>query len=148
MKIMVYSRIARFLVVAARTLIRDLMVEPTTDEVLRRVRQRIMEHTEYGPANLLMNTQDFSTLVGTYDLLLHPHEDPFDVPRIARALDRLGLHLISFLPPTTDAAARYDARYPHDPRHRDMAAWAQFEKSELPIYAGLYAFMCRKPLAG
>jgi 2-polyprenyl-3-methyl-5-hydroxy-6-metoxy-1,4-benzoquinol methylase len=147
MKIMVYSRIARFLVIAARTLIRDLMVEPITDEVLRRVRQRIMEHTEYGPANLLMNTQDFSTLVGTYDLLLHPHEDPFDVPRIARALDRLGLHLISFLLPTTDAAARYDARYPHDPGHRDMAAWAQFEKNELPIYAGLYAFMCRKPLA-
>ena len=148
MKIMVYSRIARFLVVAARNLIRDVTAEPITDDVLRRVRQCLMEHAEYAPANLLMNTQDFSTLVGTYDLLLHPHEDPFNVPRIARALDRLGLHLISFLPPTTDAAARYDARYPHDPRHRDMAAWAQFEKSELPIYAGLYTFMCRKPLAG
>src|ERR1700730_13394896 len=110
MKIMVYSRIARFLVVAARTLIRDLMVEPATDEVLRRVPKLVREHTEYGPANLLMNTQDFSTLVGTYDLLLPPHEDPFDVPRIARALDRLGLHLISFLPPPTDAAPGHDAR--------------------------------------
>ena len=72
-------------------------------------------------------------------------------PRLVEALKAQailnGLRLISFLLPTVDAVARYDARYPHDPRHRDMAAWAQFEKSELPIYAGLYAFMCRKPLA-
>ena len=93
-----------------------------------------------------MNTRDFSTLVGTYDLLLHPHEDPFDVPRISRGLERLGLRLISFLLPTIDAALRYDARYPHDPRHRDIAAWARFERSELPRYAGLYTFVCRKPL--
>ena len=146
MKIMVYSRIARFLVSATRNLIRDLAAGPITDDLLRRVRQRIMEHSEFAPARLLMNTRDFSTLIGTYDLLLHPHEDPFDVPRISRGLERLRLRLISFLLPTIDAALRYDARYPHDPRHRDIAAWARFERSELPRYAGLYTFVCRKPL--
>jgi SAM-dependent methyltransferase len=147
MKIMLYSRIARFMVTAARSLIQDLANEPMTDDLLRRVRRRILERPDHAATKPLMDTNDFSTLVGTYDLLLHPHEDPFDVPRIARALDRFGLRLIAFLLPSADAAARYDAQHPHDPRHRDMAAWARFEKSELPRYAGLYTFMCRKPFA-
>jgi SAM-dependent methyltransferase len=147
MKIMLYSRIARFLVTAARSLIGDLANEPVTDDLLRRVRQRLLERPDHAAAKPLMETTDFSTLVGTYDLLLHSHEDPFDLPRIGRALDRFGLRLIAFLLPSADAVARYDAQFPHDPRHRDLAAWARFEKSELPRYAGLYTFMCRKPLA-
>jgi hypothetical protein len=43
-----------------------------------------------------MYSQDFATLSGTYDLLLHRHEDPFDIPRIERALDRFGLRLLLF----------------------------------------------------
>jgi hypothetical protein len=135
------------MVTAARGLIPDLATEPVTDDLLRRVRWRILERPNHAAAKPLMETTDFSTLVGTYDLLLHPHEDPFDVPRIGRALDRFGLRLIAFLLLSADAAKRYDAQYPHDPRHRDLAAWARFENSELPRYAGLYTFMCRKPLA-
>ena len=146
MIIMVYSRISRFRVIAARHLLRDLATEPMTDDLLRRVRGKIMEHADHPAARVLMNSGDFSTLAGAHDLLVHSHEDPFDIPRISRALDRLGLGLIGILFPTVDAEARYDARFPHDPRHRDPAAWAQFEKSEVARRATRYTFLCRKPL--
>jgi len=148
MKIMVYSRITRFQVTAARSLIADLLAEPIDDDLLRRVRRRIMDRPDHAAAKLIAETQIFSTLAGTYVVLVRPHEDPFDVARIARALDRIGLRLTAFLPRSPDATARYDAQYPHDPLHRDTAAWARFEKSELPRNAGQLVFMCRKPLAG
>jgi SAM-dependent methyltransferase len=148
MKIMVYSRITRFLATAARSLIADLLAEPVDDDLLRRVRRRIMDRSDHAAAKLIMETQIFSTLAGTYVVLVRPHEDPFDVARIARALDRIGLRLTAFMLPSPDAIARYDAQYPHDPLHRDTAAWARFEKSELPRNAGQYVFVCRKPLAG
>ena len=49
MKIMVYGRIARLWVDAARTVIRDLAGEQVSDDLLRQVRSRIMLRTE-GPA--------------------------------------------------------------------------------------------------
>src|SRR5262249_22650331 len=147
MKIMVYSRITRFQVTAARSLIADLLAEPVDDDLLRRVRRRIIDRPDHAAAKLIMETQIFSTLAGTYVLLVRPHEDPFDVARIARALERIGLRLTAFLLRSPDANARYAAQYPHYPLHRDTAAGARSEKSELPRNAGQYVFMSRRPLA-
>jgi hypothetical protein len=143
MKIMVYSRIARLWIEAGRTVIRDLAAQPISDELLRQVRRRIMEQTE-GPATYIAKSRDFSTLAGTHDLLLPRHEDPFDIPRITRTLDRLGLRLLSFVLPTPDARARYEARFPHDVLHRDVKCWAVFEKDEPRLFEGMYEFWCRK----
>jgi SAM-dependent methyltransferase len=145
MKIMVYSRIARFQATAARSVIADLLAEPVDDDLLRRVRHRIMDRPDHAAASLIMRTQIFSTLAGTYVVLVRPHEDPFDVARIAQALDRIGLRMTAFVLRSPDAIARYAAQNPHDPLHRDMAAWARFEKNELRRHAGEYVFMCRKP---
>ena len=75
-------------------------------------------------------SRDFATLAGTYDLLLHRHEDPFDIKRIERALDQAGLRMLSFDLPLPPVAARYDAMFPDDPKHRDIKSWARFELSE------------------
>jgi 2-polyprenyl-3-methyl-5-hydroxy-6-metoxy-1,4-benzoquinol methylase len=146
MKIMVYSRIARLWLAAVRPLINDLTAEPLSDDLLRRVRQRIMQQSHCWPAKLVMQTENFGTLAGTYDLLLHCHEDPFDISRIAAAFDRCGLRLLSFLLPTPDAAARYHARFPHDPMHRDLRSLQLFEKSEPTIFGDMYEFWCRREL--
>jgi 2-polyprenyl-3-methyl-5-hydroxy-6-metoxy-1,4-benzoquinol methylase len=144
MKVMVYSRIARLWLAAVRPLINDLTAEPLSDDLLRRVRQRIIQRSDCGPAKLVMQNDSFGTLAGTYDLLLNRHEDPFDISRIAAALDRCGLRLLSFLLPTPDATARYHARFPHDPMHRDLHSWQLFEKSEPTIFGGMYEFWCRR----
>jgi ubiquinone/menaquinone biosynthesis C-methylase UbiE len=143
MNIMVYNRIERLMITGARTLISDLVQEPVSDDLLRRVRQRFLQRPEHPLAAYVMRSRDFATLAGTHDLLLHRHEDPFDITRIERALDRAGLRLLSFRLPSPAVAARYDAMFPDDPKHQDIKSWGRFERSEA---VGNYRFWChRKP---
>jgi len=90
-----------------------------------------------------LNASAFATLSGTHDLLLHRREDPFDIPRIARALERLKLRLISFVLAAPDARARYDAMFPYDRRHRDIQSLAMFERREPSAFLNQYIFWCR-----
>jgi hypothetical protein len=117
------------------------MQEPVSDDSLRLVRQRLLQQPEHPLAAHVTRSCDFATLAGTHDLLLHRHEDPFDITRIKHALDHFGLRLLSFTLPTRAAAARYDAIFPHDPRHQDIESLARFERSEI---AGNYQFWCCK----
>jgi len=142
MRVMVYSKIARLSVRALRAVIADLDNRAVDDDLLREARQRIIQRDpERAPWS-----RDFFTLSGVHDLLLHRHEDPFDVTRIQRALDRLGLELIHFKLPTHQANARYRAENPDDPLHRDFDAWARTERVNPRLFAGMYDFWCRKPV--
>ena len=149
MNIMVYSRLARLTVAGARTLIRDLEQEPVSDDLLREVRRRFLDWGTPGPlehplAAYILRSKDMSTLVGTYDLLLHRVEDLFDIPRIERALKRCGLRLLRFELPSPPVTARYDALFPGDPMHRDFQSWHTFERREPVTFEGMYNFWCRK----
>jgi SAM-dependent methyltransferase len=141
MRIMVYSIVARLQIRAARSLVADLLDRPVDDDLLRAVRHRLIEKAP----DLLSDSYDFYTLAGLHDLLLHSHEDPFDVSRIKRAIDSLGLELITFALPTPYHRARYRREHPGDPCLRDVAAWASLEKTEPSLFAGMHKFWCRKP---
>jgi SAM-dependent methyltransferase len=143
MRIHVYSRMGRLPIIGARSLIHDLLDEPISDQLLRRVRRRLLDHPI---SQWAFRSRDFFSLSGVHDLLLHRHEDPFDIPRINRALSQLGLRLLCFLLPTPDAIARYNKQFPNDPLHRDVKSWSQFEKSEPLVFSGMYGFWCRKPI--
>jgi SAM-dependent methyltransferase len=143
MQVMVYSKLARLSVRALRATIADLDRGEVDDDLLREVRRRIIERNPQGAPT----TRDFYCLSGVHDLLLHRHEDPFDVTRVQRALGRLGLELIHFKLPTPQDDARYVAENPHDPLHRDFAAWSKTERDNPRLFAGMYDFWCRKPVA-
>lgn len=143
MRIMVYSKIARLKVAAARRHLADLQDRPVDSDLLREARRRLIERAP----ELLASWPDFYTLAGVHDLLLHRHEDSFDVPRIARALDRLGLELLAFHLPTPGHRARYRRDHPGDPAFRDVEAWAAMEKRDPFLFQGMYNFHCRKPRA-
>ncbi|MEI9997206.1 MAG: class I SAM-dependent methyltransferase [Rhizomicrobium sp.] len=142
MHIMVYSRIARLRVQAMRRSFADLLDRSLDDDLLREARRRTMEK---GAMRSLASV-DFFTLAGVHDLLLHRHEDPFDVPRIGRALDALGLELLGFDLPNRARRASYRAAHPHDLHFRDRSAWAALERSNPTLFAGMYGFWCRKPI--
>jgi hypothetical protein len=93
----------------------------------------------------VIRSRDFSTLAGTHDLLLHRHEDPFNLPRIERALDGAGMRLLSYDMPSPVIAARYDAMFPGDPAHRDVKSLMRFEVSEPAVSASHYRFWCYLP---
>lgn len=141
MRVMLYSKIARLKVRAAQRHLDDLLGRPADSDLLREARRRLIERAP----DLLAAWPDFYTLAGVHDLLLHRHEDPFDVPRIARALDRLGLELLAFDLPTPRHRARYREDHPDDPAFRDVAAWAALEKREPFLFQAMYDFHCRKP---
>lgn len=141
MQVMVYSKIARLNVRAAQSFIADLRDRPVDDDLLREVRRRLIEKGR----RFIAGSSDFYSLAGVHDLLMHRHEDPFDVPRIVRALGSLGLELLAFDLPTPFDRAAYRKEHPHDPGFRDVAAWAALEKSQTSLFSGMYKFWCRKP---
>lgn len=147
MHIMVYNRLHRMTIAAARTLIADLLHEPIDDDLLRRVRRRFLEQAEPSAASNAMRSRDFSTLAGTHDLVLHRHEESFDVTRIERALGQAGLELLSFDLPSPAVAARYAAAFPDDPKRRNAKSWARFTRADADAVAGHYRFWCCKKLA-
>lgn len=140
MRIMLYSMAARQEVRTARALIADLLERPIDDNLLRAVRARLIAKAP----DLLPGAYDFYTLAGVHDLLLHRHEDSFDVGRIGRALGALGLELLAFTLPTGHDRALYLRDHPHDPCFRDLEAWAALEKAAPFLFAGMHKFWCRK----
>jgi 2-polyprenyl-3-methyl-5-hydroxy-6-metoxy-1,4-benzoquinol methylase len=142
MRIMVYSRIDRFVTAGGRALIRDLLDRPMNDDLLRQVRGRLLQ-SEHPLAQRLRCARNFFTLAGVHDMLLHRHEDPFDLPRLKRALQTAGMRVLAFqLPP--DVAARYEAWFPSDSKHRDIDALTRFEVIKGGQFLGNYVLWCQK----
>jgi SAM-dependent methyltransferase len=139
MHVMVYSKIARLSVRALRGLLAEFDGRPVDDDMLRAARRRLIERVP------VPTSRDFYSLAGVYDLFLHRHEDSFDIPRICRALDGLGLKLIQFELPTPPDRARYRAENPHDSLQRDVASWSAAERRNPRLFSGMYDFWCRKP---
>jgi SAM-dependent methyltransferase len=140
MRIMLYSKIARLGVRALRKTVEDLDGQTMSDDLLREVRRRI----GLLPAMRHFKSPDFFTLAGVHDLIMHRHEDPFDIPRIRRALDDLGLELVRFSIPNNEVAARYHAQNPHDPLQRDFDGWMKLERASPGLFSGMYELWCRK----
>jgi SAM-dependent methyltransferase len=142
MQVMLYSAAARLRMQALRAAFCDLLQHPISDDLLREARRRAVARNAKG----MVGSSDFFTLAGVHDLLLHRHEDPFDVRRIGRAIDALDLELLAFRLPNRHRRARYRADHPHDPLFRDRAAWEALEKAEPTLFSGMHEFWCRKPV--
>ncbi len=142
-RVMVYSEPARVQVRAAQALLADLRGQPVDGDLLREARRRLIA----APPGLVQGSIDFYTLQGVHDLLLHPQEASFDVPRIGRALDALGLELLAFDLPSPASRARYRWDHPDDPGMRDLNAWAALEREQPSLFRSMHKFWCRKPAA-
>ena len=131
MRIALYSRLARANVLAVRQSLGD---QAATDDAVREARRQLIA----APVAGITSSRDFFSVAGARDLLFHAHEDCFDLPRIARALDTLDLRLLGLDMPTPDAAADYRAAAPHDPLQRDLAALHAWETRNPTAFASMY----------
>jgi SAM-dependent methyltransferase len=145
MRLMVYSEPARAEIRAAQTLLAELGAGLGDDradgDLLREARRRLIA----APPALVEGSIDFYTLHGVHDLLFHPQEDGFDVARIGRTLDALGLDLLAFDLPSPALRARYRWDHPEDPGMRDLNAWAALERNQPSLFRSMHKFWCRKP---
>ncbi|MEZ0242673.1 MAG: class I SAM-dependent methyltransferase, partial [Sphingomonas sp.] len=141
-RIMVYSKIARMAVTAVRTRLDDLLDRRLDDDLLREARARLLED----PPHRLTKSPAFFFLGGVHDLVLHRHEDPFDITRIRHGIESQGLEFCGFRLPARPDYARYRRENPHDPWRRDYPAWAAAERANFRLFVQMYDFACRKPL--
>jgi SAM-dependent methyltransferase len=141
MRIMLYSKVARLVVQSARHAIADLLDQPVTDDLIRAVRARLLAE----PPHAVTASADFYHMGGVHDLLLHAHEDAFDIPRIRRAIEAQGLTLLGFDLPEP-AASAYAKSHPQDPHRRNYAAWIALERANPRLFGGMYGFWVAKPL--
>lgn len=142
MRLMLYSKFARLPIQAARHNIEPLLSGAIVDDdLLRAVRAHLLAR----PPGPITHSLDFYHLAGVHDMLLNRHEDPFDIPRIRDAIEKLKLHLLGFVLPTAARRARYRADNPDDPWFRDYDKWFRLETRDPYLFSLMYDFWCLKP---
>jgi SAM-dependent methyltransferase/tetratricopeptide (TPR) repeat protein len=142
----VYSELARRSIVAARAFIAEHGF-PADAAGIRRARRAILEKMDDWVLRRLRTNVDFYSLSGCRDLLFHVQEHRFTVPRIAEALDALGLSFIGFDSLDRDAVRNYRARFPGDPDMRSLSNWDAFERDNPDTFPNMYQFWLRKPVS-
>lgn len=142
MEIGLYSRHARRVVTTGRARIAQLKIPPTPAgmRAFRRKSRWLFSPRDYAT---LTNWFDYFSLNMYRDLLFHAHEDHFDIPRIQRALDKLGLVFAGFKLPEATLAA-YRERFPDDPALLNLAHWQAFEAAQPDSFGACYRFLCRR----
>ena len=142
MRIGLYSTIARRPLQAAREFARQSEF-PGSPEGIRRCRRAILELPTEHPARAVLTSDDFYSLSGCRDLIMHVQERSFTLPQIANCLRKLGLRCLGLhCPPEVSAAFR--ATYPDPAAIADLSLWDRFEQRHPDIFRGMYLFSCAR----
>ncbi|WP_430472904.1 tetratricopeptide repeat protein [Thalassospira lucentensis] len=145
MKIGLYSEKGRPDIIAARNFIEQGGYGASASEI-RRCRQDIVAAAEKGDPELIQLCMrgDFYSLSPCRDLIFHVQEHRFTIPKIARALDTLGLEFIGFETPTPQTLVQFRKENPECPPSLVLNRWHRFEERFPDTFRGMYQFWCRK----
>ena len=136
-----YSETARRGIVAAQAEVRAAGLPPTPAGI-RAARAHLGGLPQDHPARGCTVLPDFYYGSGCRDLLFHVREHRFTLPRIAAALDELGLTFLAF---ETDGAVRRLYRTLFGPG-ASLECWDKLEQLYPGTFLGMYQFWCRKGL--
>ncbi|MDF2367224.1 class I SAM-dependent methyltransferase [Sneathiella sp.] len=142
MKVALYSESARQDVIAVREMVGERMETLSLDNI-RSFRKELLALPEDHPAASVTKALDFYSLSGCRDFLFHRHEQRFDIPRIAAAIDDLGLEFLGFEFADPKVMTAYRARHGDDPSGRNLANWQAIEAENPALFRGMYQFWCR-----
>jgi hypothetical protein len=88
-----------------------------------------------------MALNDFYTLDGCRDLIMHVQEHQFTIPSVRTCLEKLDLQFLQFeTTPTT--LNRFKEMFPDENSERELTAWQQFEDFYPNTFIGMYVFWC------
>ena len=147
MMIGLYSELARQPVVAARA--RFGQHDPHQDpaqvvRAIRQARQAIFAADAPEALRPLRRFRDVYGLSVCRDLLFHVQEHRFTVPRLAEAIETLGLRFLGFRCEPS-VYRQYDSEFPNDPQRLRLDHWQQFEERHPETFVGMYQFWLQKP---
>lgn len=150
MRVCLYSELAREPVRYALSVIGDQR-EGADTAAIKAIRQSLVENIvgSASPDSKLsevFNALDMYTTSMCRDLLFHVHEQDFTIPRLAAAIEQIGVRFCGFVDPERRLLTKYRAFAPHDPDGLDLASWHRFEVSNPSAFAQMYDVMVQKPL--
>jgi len=144
MQVALYSRLARLSVSAAREFARDHGWNGGVEDI-RHFRQALLALPESHPARAVSRFRDFYALSECRDLVFHPQEDLFDIPRIGRFIDQEGLRFVGFEFADWAHLGAFKRAHPEQGSETSLALWDAFENTHPDTFAGMYVFWVMKP---
>lgn len=143
MRIALYSALARGFVVRGHEIIRKKGYSDD-DAGIRSFRHDAPKLFKKADYQTLLGTSDYYKLSECRDLLFHVHEQRFDIPRLKRALDLMGLTFYRFINLGDQTKALYQKTFPDDHEMNDLENWDRFEKKHPQTFLEMYQFFCFK----
>jgi hypothetical protein len=102
-----------------------------------------MEQPDNESLKRVTEIDDFYSVSGFRDLVLHVQEHRFTIPQIAEALESLALEFVGFYV-QPNVAENYRKRFPDDPARTCLDHWAEFELENRKTFINTYNFWLRK----
>lgn len=140
--ISLYSELARKEIVRLRKGHEERIPDINSDDI-RSYRRRWMQEDPEAIDERLSLRWDFFDLNRCKDLLFHPLEHRFTVPRIGRFLDTLGLEFRGLETPDL-ITTQYWTPYPSPEDRRNLSRWHEFEVNNPDAFGNLYEIWSRK----
>jgi SAM-dependent methyltransferase len=147
MRVGLYSELARRHVVHGQALAASLGISGDA-AALRKFRRTVIESRDEEHLRQITRSEDFFSLSGCRDLLLHVQEHRFVAGDLAAMLLSLKLDFLGFELQDPAIAKRYRKRFPEDRTMTDLANWEQFEHDEPDAFFGMYDFWVRRQNGG
>ncbi len=141
MRIGLYSETARRPIVRARELIAERGWSPVPEDI-RAFRKAATDDPAFEEIRGLTLKRDFHNLSMCRDLCFHEHEQRYDIPRLRRELDELGLRFLGFEFLARSQFERFVEAYGRE-RWTDLDAWEAFEEENPDTFFGMYQFYCQ-----
>jgi len=142
-KVGVYSRKARDVVLRSRDIIERNQLDASEDNI-RLFRKAILEGSHKAAFRGILNSPDFYNTSGCRDLLFHEHESQYDPNQLQKMIQNLDLNFIGFVL-ETDIRQKFGVIFDDESKLKDLSAWAEFEQLEPEAFANMYQFYCQKP---
>lgn len=141
MKIALYSTLARTEITAERDKIRQLDMEPTTQNI-RLYRQALLTKDNSIIPRMFL---DFYILSECRDLLFHQHEQCFSWPKIQRYCQELNIKFVG-LAGSNQVNEDYLKANPEQSNTQSLETLASYEENNQHAFRAMYQFIIQKPI--
>ena len=141
-KIGLYSKIAREVIVEARKIIKKSGIG-STPEGIRRFRKLVLDREIKELLDLPKFVTDFYSLSECRDLCFHVQEHLFTTESLQKLLDSHCLSFCGFMLPD-QIKKLYQERCPEDNDMTSLSNWGEFEEKNPSTFSGMYQFWAQK----
>ncbi|MDH5722658.1 MAG: methyltransferase domain-containing protein [Alphaproteobacteria bacterium] len=142
MRIALYSRMARRVIIKAREIIAEKKIGSDAQSI-KDFRDNINQYLKPKDVKFFNLALDYFSLSECRDLLFHVQEHQFDPDQIKDILSDLDLNFLGLFV-GDETKEKFAKIYPDDPEGKDLSNWTKFEEKHPDLFIGMYRFWCEK----